>query len=272
MKILKALLFPILYMVIYYFFQFFFGFLGMVLLGISEFTAKQGISGVEAIGNVLVTAIIISGIISFFIYWGITYLRKQKFFKVCNFKKVKFHYLIIALILGLTLNTINEYLLFQLLKIDVFKEAFAKYMYLSEFITNTNIVIAILGVGIIGPIIEEVIFRGLIFNELRNIMPIPVVIVVQGMLFGIYHFNLLQFIYAALTGVLLGIIYVLTKSLWVPIFIHIVNNITALIIPEREDTGNSVIFIAAIIITSVCCVYFYKKRERYEKNVNENSA
>ena len=66
---------------------------------------------------------------------------------------------------------------------------------MTRHVTDANIILAILGVGIIGPIIEEIIFRGLIFNELKNIMPVSVVIIAQGILFGLCHFNLMQSIY-----------------------------------------------------------------------------
>lgn len=272
MKIFKGVLFIILYLVIYYFFQILFMIFGVAFVKVLETVSTQGLNSTKAMGNALITSIIISGTISFFIYWGISYLRKQKFFEICNFKKVKFHYLIIALILGFTLNSINEYLLLQLLKFDIFKDALTKFMFMSEMITSTNTIIAILGVGIVGPIIEEVIFRGLIFKELEKMMPISLVIVVQGILFGIYHLNLVQFIYTTLIGILLGVAYILTKSLWVPIFIHIVNNISALFISEDQRIINFPFFIISIIITGVCYMYFYKKREKDDKKVNENSV
>ena len=262
MKIFKAVLFPLVYMIIYYFFQFIFGFLGMFIMTVVKRINGQNVDYVKELGNVLVTAIIISGILSFFIYWGIAYLRKQKMFQVCNFRKVKLQYLVIALVFGIALNVINEYLLLQLMKIDIFNEAFIRYLNMTKFLMNTNIILAILGVGIIGPIIEEIIFRGLIFNELKNVMPVPVVIIVQGVLFGIYHFNLIQFIYATLIGIMLGAIYVLTKNLWIPIFIHMVNNISALLIPENQTVVTIISFGISIIVIILCYLYFYKEKKK----------
>ena len=71
MKIFKAVLFPLVYMIIYYFFQFVFGFLGMFIMTIVKRINGQNVDYVKELGNVLVTAIIISGILSFFIYWEI---------------------------------------------------------------------------------------------------------------------------------------------------------------------------------------------------------
>ena len=267
MKIFRAILFPLVYMIIYYFIQLAFWILGMsIMVSIMKIKQKMGYVGVENLikimGNVLVTAVIISGILSFFIYWGITYLRKQNMFKICNFKKVKLQYLVIALVFGIALNVINEYLLLQLMKFDIFSEAFIKYLNMTKFLMNTNIVLAILGVGIIGPIIEEIIFRGLIFKELKNVMPVPAVIIVQGVLFGIYHFNLIQFIYATFIGIMLGAIYVLTKNLWVPIFIHMVNNICAVLMPENQTVVTIISFGISIIVMILCYLYFYKEKKK----------
>lgn len=261
MKVLKTIFFSVIYMIIYYFFQFFFVYLGLFIVGIINITHNYRLNSQKMIGNIFITGVIISAIISFFIYWGITSLRKQKIFEICNFKKVKLQYLIVALIMGISINIINEYLLTQMIKIEIFKEAFQRFMFLAEMMRNTNIIISILGIGIIGPVIEEIIFRGLLFDELKKVMPVSLVIIIQGVAFGIYHFNIIQFIYATLIGLLLGVVYALTKNIWPMIIIHIVNNICALFIPENHKIISPIFVILFIILTILCLIYFYKKRE-----------
>ncbi len=220
MKIFKAVLFSLIYMGIYYLFQFLFGTFGMFIMDtIREFKGLMTYTEIDkhlkAIDNILVVVIIISGVFSFLIYLGITYLRKQKIFRVCNFRKVKFQYLVIALIFGISLNIINEYFLWRLLNFNIFVQVVVRYMMMTRHVTDANIILAILGVGIIGPIIEEIIFRGLIFNELKNIMPVSVVIIAQGILFGLCHFNLMQSIYAIFMGIMLGVVYAWIKNIWI---------------------------------------------------------
>lgn len=261
MKILKIIFFSVIYMITYYFFQFFFVFLGLFIIGIINAIYNHSLNITEIMGNIMVTSIIISGVISFFIFWGITALRKQKIFKICNFKKIKFQYIIVALILGISINIVNENFLTQLIKIEMFREAFQKYMFLTDIILNTNIFISILGIGITGPLIEEILFRGLLFNELEKVMPVSLVIIVQGVAFGIYHFNLIQFIYATFIGILLGIVYALTKNLWITIIIHIVNNVSALFIPENQNIINPFFLIIFIILILLSIIYFYIKKK-----------
>lgn len=90
----------------------------------------------------------------------------------------------------------------------------------------------LLTIGIIAPIAEELLFRGLVFHMFNRHMNVKIALIVQGLLFGAFHMNLVQGVYASVLGIVLGIAYLLTGSLWIPIIIHIVNNSVALLLPE----------------------------------------
>jgi len=80
------------------------------------------------------------------------------------------------------------------------------------------------------PIIEEIIFRGLVLNELKKVVPACPAIILQAIIFGIYHMNPLQGVYASLLGIVLGIAAEKTGSIWTPILIHIsFNSISTLL-------------------------------------------
>ena len=90
----------------------------------------------------------------------------------------------------------------------------------------------LLTIGIIAPIAEELLFRGLVFHMFNRHMNVKVALIVQGLLFGAFHMNIVQGLYASVLGIVLGMAYLLTGSLWIPIIIHIVNNSVALLLPE----------------------------------------
>ncbi|MFN2987262.1 lysostaphin resistance A-like protein, partial [Escherichia coli] len=50
------------------------------------------------------------------------------------------------------------------------------------------------------PIYEEIVFRGIIFGYLRKNFNIIVAILVQALIFGIMHLNLVQGIYTFILG------------------------------------------------------------------------
>lgn len=88
--------------------------------------------------------------------------------------------------------------------------------------------LSLLAVGILAPISEELIFRGAILNLLKERLPLNVALVLQGLVFGIYHGNLVQAPPTAVLGIIMGFAVAATGSIWPAIIVHIVNNSLAL--------------------------------------------
>ena len=87
---------------------------------------------------------------------------------------------------------------------------------------NTLLIFAT--VAISAPILEEILFRGIILDGfLKNYSPTKAIIW-SAIIFGLIHMNPYQFIGATLVGILMGWIYWRTKSLWLCILIHFINN------------------------------------------------
>lgn len=87
------------------------------------------------------------------------------------------------------------------------------------------VVVAVIG----APLIEEIVFRGLVFRALRHIFPAWVSILLSAVLFGLYHINPVQIVYATVMGIVAGIIYEKSNHLGFPILLHIANNLVAAI-------------------------------------------
>ena len=97
---------------------------------------------------------------------------------------------------------------------EVFKEIFVFNPNLCTFLT---IVIA-------APLLEELIFRGVMLDGLlKRYSPVKAILV-SSILFGFVHLNPWQFVGAFLIGVFIGWIYYHTRSLSLAIIIHAVNN------------------------------------------------
>ncbi|MFA6308453.1 MAG: CPBP family intramembrane glutamic endopeptidase [Clostridia bacterium] len=194
----------------------------------------------------------ISAVVSFFAYWFISWARKQNFFQVCTFKKTHPANYLASVLLGISL-LLPISLLIKLFSIDKLSSDSQELM--NSIINGNSLFIAILGIGILAPIIEEVIFRGLILTELKKITAIPAAIIIQGMLFGIYHGNLQQAIYASVLGIVLGYVCVKTGSLFCSILVHIFFNTTSLlmdrvfseIVSEVPNGASSVMFLSVSI-------------------------
>lgn len=88
---------------------------------------------------------------------------------------------------------------------------------------------------ILPPLAEEIIFRGLVFRYLRRAgAGFIVANVIQAVCFGIYHMNVVQGIYAAILGFLLGWLVYQYKSLAAPVFLHFLFNLFGTALTEFE--------------------------------------
>ncbi len=87
-------------------------------------------------------------------------------------------------------------------------------------------VAVVLALAVIGPIAEEVFFRGVVFAGMRRSMPLWPAAVVSGLLFGSLHAPTgpTTVVPLAALGVALAWLYERTGSIWPPIIVHMFNN------------------------------------------------
>ena len=85
----------------------------------------------------------------------------------------------------------------------------------------------LLSTALIGPVLEEFIFRGIIYNKLKKVFASKQAIILTSLLFGLYHFNIIQGIYAFVFSILLTKIYEKYNNLLLPIIIHCLINLTS---------------------------------------------
>lgn len=85
--------------------------------------------------------------------------------------------------------------------------------------------LAVLFYGILSPVVEELVFRGIVYNGLSRNMTKALSILGSALLFGAFHGNVVQMIYAGIMGVLLAWIYQKYQNLWAPILFHGAANI-----------------------------------------------
>jgi membrane protease YdiL (CAAX protease family) len=97
---------------------------------------------------------------------------------------------------------------------------------------NFTYFLSVIIICLIGPFIEEFVFRGLVIKLLRRFLPFLWVNLLQAAIFGIQHFNIIQMIYAFLAGLILGYIYNKHQTLYAPIIAHICMNISGYILPQ----------------------------------------
>ena len=107
----------------------------------------------------------------------------------------------------------------------------------------------------LGPVVEELIFRGVTFSAAKKVMPYYMAIIVQAILFGAFHLNVIQGCYAFVLGLGLGYIMHMYDNILLTIFVHILFNIVGTFfsesLPFSGDTIISFFFsvLFALIVT-----------------------
>ena len=138
-----------------------------------------------------------------------------------------------------------------------------------------TMILAYISVGILAPAAEELAFRGLVYRRVRDYMDVKWAITISSLLFGLYHGNVVQFIYAALLGVALAAVYERYKTLWAPVLAHMaVNGFSCItefagvpLMPESIK-GLMIVFAMEIILISVLGVCILRKWKPKKKNID----
>ena len=137
-------------------------------------------------------------------------------------------------------------------------ELFPSYDLVSDVISSGSFSLQIIAVGLIGPVTEELCFRGITQNRMSDTR-IWLAIGAQTVLFGLLHMNIVQSTYAALLGVFLGFLTVRYRSIIYAIIAHIAFNMFSIGINTIEDESVIIIIgIAIIPVTAVSIIGFIK--------------
>lgn len=94
----------------------------------------------------------------------------------------------------------------------------------STFKTMQSNALGLLCITLLGPVLEELLFRGAITKILLRKYDPRTAILLSGLVFGIFHINPAQVVGACLSGFLLAWLYYRTGSLIPGMLIHILNN------------------------------------------------
>lgn len=106
--------------------------------------------------------------------------------------------------------------------LDLFEKAFS-----AKGPVDGLIILFVVAIG--APLVEELLFRGVLFEELRKEISLKGTIFLTALVFGIYHFNILQSSNAFFLGLVLAYVYYKTRSIKASIIIHATNNMIAMI-------------------------------------------
>lgn len=121
----------------------------------------------------------------------------------------------------------------------------------SSGLGNTITVPLFLYAVLLGPICEELIFRGVTMRLARQAMPFYFANLLQAVLFGAFHMNWMQGCYAFALGLLLGFVCEKGGSIYYSILLHILFNFWGTIISQMFGETDDEALIVTVILTGM---------------------
>lgn len=214
---------------------------------------------------IIALSIIISGVLTVFI------LNKMNMIKwrVANPKTISWRKAPLAIV-GALMGIIAANLLNEKLDLPNLIEA--------EMGALCHTFWGVLAITIIGPIVEELVFReGIIGYLIRRGQHRWVAIIFSSLMFGIIHLNPAQVPFAFIMGIVLGVVYVKSHSIVLTSIIHILNNTIAvveiIILGERANDlsyaellgGSGIAWVYIIICTGLCVLFLLEFWKQYHR-------
>lgn len=156
----------------------------------------------------------------------------------------------------------------NLIGYTTWKESSESYQELTEAFYGSSLVLEIIATCILIPILEELLYRGIVYRRLRSWLGLPSAIVLSAVIFGAMHFNLVQFTYAGCIGILLALVAEFA-GLKAAILAHMLTNLVSVL---RSEMGifdfmdssmqvNIMCTVVAALVTGVLLAkVFYKKK------------
>lgn len=146
---------------------------------------------------------------------------------------------------------------------------------LVEVLDGSGMIPIIIFVGILSPIIEEIVFRGVLLNKLRGYGD-QTAICFTALTFALFHGNLSQFFYAFVLGLFFGYMAIKTNTIRYTVILHIIiNMLGSVIMPGLALSGNDILigisglFIMIIFVAGIVLFIINVKKVKLEAEETE---
>jgi membrane protease YdiL (CAAX protease family) len=140
--------------------------------------------------------------------------------------------------------------------------------------STRGLILNIFMIAILPAIAEELLFRGLIARMLHQATRnIHVAVILSAVLFAAIHIQFFSFLPRLLLGMLLGYLFFWSGSLWLPVTMHLTNNLLSVVVEFLYQTKmvgttsgefgrieNYYLLAGSLLCTGVLMAFIYRKR------------
>ena len=257
-KFLKVLIWPIIFMIgsflIRYIFVAIFNSKEKGIMNNQEFLDYiKTIEYQEKLNSFIDSKTLLIILITFILFLPILYFRYKKYKTSSNFK---LRDIIIPMSFGISISLIYNITLYNLNNLFHFTHNFDG--------NSLPILIQIISSGIVGPILEELLFRGIVYNKLKEFNKPMTSIILTSIIFGLIHTDILNAIYAFGVSFILIFLYEKYKTLKAPIIMHISLNMTIILLLNLIK-HNYTPFNIYLVLVSIGILIILKRKVIREK-------
>lgn len=193
----------------------------------------------------------IAGVVTLLIFWVVFLVRKKKFIKEVCIRKIPVSGILPITIMAASFNVITTVIISFM---PWPQEWMDSYVQNSSAIDNS--LMTWLTAVFMAPVLEEIVFRGLMYTRLKKGFPAIAAAIVTSLAFGIAHGTVIWAIYTFIFSMILIWMFEKFQSLTPCIVLHMAYNLSGMalsLIPE--EAGIVVLILFAISIAGVILAY-----------------
>jgi membrane protease YdiL (CAAX protease family) len=185
----------------------------------------------------------------------------QPISRVLGFRRTSIWLLLLALCLGIALQVPLDFVSGYTHKLfPLPEEARADMEQFFDVSTLQRKVALFVAAGIVGPVVEEIFFRGGIFRSLRRTHPAGLTLVGVSLLFAGAHHDAGNALSDFLGGLAMGYVRMTSGSIWPAILVHAAFNSTALVLlvrygPEGTPLNSAGVVTCVALIAALTVVF-----------------
>ncbi|WP_243164650.1 CPBP family intramembrane glutamic endopeptidase [Catenibacillus scindens] len=145
-------------------------------------------------------------------------------------------------------------------------QVFDGYAEATGEILSQSLIMQVLSAGIVMPVVEEMIFRGLMYSRMKDFMTPRGALLLSSLIFGVYHGNVIQGIYGVVMGLLLVFVYEKYQTLAAPVLCHIGANAVSIVLQLLNVQIGSAVW--AVLGAVICLLLLYLILRQIQKRVH----
>ncbi|MFS1513886.1 CPBP family intramembrane glutamic endopeptidase [Chengkuizengella sp. SCS-71B] len=196
------------------------------------------------------------------VYFLVLYLiHKKSLFKLSQFVKIQKRTVALSLLLGVCMGA----WIMSIIQIPVIRDSYTQFEGLFSFLLTGNFVFVVLFIAL-HSVYKEIFFRGMIFNQLRNALWLPLAFLITGLIYGylFFQWDIMLTIYGMLGAIIFNLVYIWYESIWATISVEFSLFMTYFILREMSY-GYGLLSNILLLVSSVAfiatMVILYKQRQ-----------